>query len=130
MHINYTRVPLKGKDVTPFQKDMSATFNGTPLLTERMTGFSICANITYGSGTLAGTLKLQASNNAFADNTSMELNPAAVWVDIPSSSITVSVTADTTAFWNVTDVFYEAVRVVWTRTSGTGTFSPYYLAKG
>lgn len=130
--INYTRNPDKGHASTA--TSMNASFNGTSAnrtlyLVERMKSYSICADIVETSASLAGALKLQASNNAYLDNVNNDANPNAVWVDVPSSTITL--TAGSTAImWNVTDVGYECVRVVWTRTSGQGTFTPYFLAKG
>lgn len=90
----------------------------------------------FGSGThtidvreaLAGTLKLQASNNAFLDNTNNGEDPAAVWVDIPGSSVTVA--AAGTQIWNVSDVYYKSVRQVYTSTSGNGVYTSYVYAKG
>jgi hypothetical protein len=89
----------------------------------------------YGVGTatmtataLAGTIKLQACNNAFLDNVNSNENPAAVWVDVPSSSTAVS--GATSILWNVSDVFYEAVRIAWTATTGNSTLVYYMIAKG
>ncbi len=89
----------------------------------------------YGAGTativitdtLTGTLKLQASNNAFADNTGNQLNADAVWVDIPGSSIAVATSA--TQIWNVSDVYYKSVRVVWTHTVNGGNYTAIVYAK-
>lgn len=125
MHRNVTRVPEKGHDAPIVS--MNSSFNGTPYLLERMAGFSILAAVTQTSGTLAGTLKLQSSNNAFADNVNMDSNANAVWVDIPNSSVAVSGSAN--VMWNTTDVFYESVRVVYTSSTGQGTFVPYFVAK-
>ena len=91
----------------------------------------------YGTGThtldvedeLEGTVKLQASNNAFQDNVNMELRDDTFWVDVPNMSATLD-GGDDTVFWNVSDVYYEAVRIVWTRTIGQGTGQFYFLAKG
>lgn len=134
-NINITRLPEKGRAASSVS--MNASFNqastsstaGTVFLVERMKGFSICANIAESSASLAGTLKLQASNNAYADNVNMDGNAAAVWVDIASSSVTLT-SGSTATMWNVTDAHYEAVRIVWTRTSGQGTITTYFMAKG
>ena len=112
---------------------MNATFNGTAFLLDSMEGFSIAWAWTETSAALAGTLKLQASNNAFLDNpaypASLNINPNALWVDIPGSSVTL-VTGSGSQFWNVADVYYRSVRVVWTRTSGQGTYTANLWAKG
>ena len=126
MHLNITRVPEKGHDATAYS--LNASSNPVTYLVERMAGYSILANIVESLATLTGTLKLQASNNAYLDNVNMNPNPAAVWVDIPNSTVTLT-GGNTTAMWNTTDVFYESVRVVWTHTGGQGTFTPYFMAK-
>jgi hypothetical protein len=127
MNININRDPDKGRIGTPVS--MTASFNSHAYLLDRMKGYSICGQCTETVASLAGVFKLQASNNAFADNVNMDVNPNAVWVDIPSSSITLTA-GSTQVFWNVTDVHYEAVRVVWTSTTGQGIFTPYFMAKG
>jgi hypothetical protein len=129
MYMNYVRVPLKGGVPTPVS--MNADFTqATPYLVERMFGYSILANVVATSGTLGGTLTLQASNCAFLDNVNMNVNPNAVWVDIPNTSVTVSTPTNAQVMWNMADIHYESVRVVWTHTGGQGTFTPYFMAKG
>lgn len=107
---------------------LDATFNGAAYHMEHLEGFSICAVWLESSATLAGTLKLQASNNGFTDNVNNNENPNATWVDITGSSIAVSGAGS--QFWNVSDVFYKAFRIVWTRTSGQGTYQAFITAKG
>jgi len=124
--INVNRTPEKGKTATAVS--MNASTNYPAYLVERMNGFSIVANVLETSASLAGTLKLQYSNNGFTDNASLEENSNAIWDDLPSSSYTLTAGSDVFS-WNVSDVFYEAVRIVWTRTSGQGTIAPYFLAK-
>lgn len=123
--VNVSRVPEKGK--TPTSQSMNASFNGGAYLTERLTGFSIIMGITETSATLAGTLKLQGSNNAFTDNYQNEERADAIWVDIESSPIAIS--GSSQVGWNAEWAYYEGVRVVWTRTSGEGTALIYFLAK-
>lgn len=107
---------------------MNASFNGASYHVEFLEGYSICAAWTETSATLAGTLKLQASNNAFTDNVNNNENSSATWVDITGSSVAVS--GSGSQFWNVSDVYYKAFRIVWTRTSGEGTFAAFIHAKG
>ena len=122
------RIPgQKGQAAVP--RSMDASFNGTAMNLEYLDGFSICADVVESSAALAGTLKLQACNNAFQNNADGQENSAAIWVDIPSSSVTLT-SGNTTVFWNVSDVFYEAIRLAWTRSSGQGTISSYVVAKG
>lgn len=126
MNLNLVRVPEKGHAATSYPLTASST--PVTYLVERMVGYSILANIVETVASLAGTLILQASNNAWLDNVNMDVNPAAVWVDIPNSTVTLT-SGNTTAMWNTTDVFYETVRVKWTHSTGDGTFTPYFLAK-
>ena len=121
------RIPEKGKVATP--QSMNASFNGNPFKIDFSWGYSICAAIDETSASLVGTLHLQASNNAFQDNVQNEVRSDAVWVDIPNTSAVLD-GGDDQVFWNVSDANYEAVRIVWTRTSGQGTMSTYILAKG
>lgn len=107
---------------------MNASFNGAATHMESMEGYSIAASWTETSAVLAGTLKLQACNNAFTNNVNNNEDPAALWIDIPGSSVAVS--GSGSQFWNVSDVYYKSVRVVWTRTSGQGTYTSYIWAKG
>lgn len=125
--VNLTRVPNKGRPATAVSMNASAVL--ATYYVERMAGYSICASIDETTASLAGTLTLQASNNAFLDDGNNTTNPDAVWVDIASSDVTLT-SGDTTTMWNVSDSYYEAVRVSWTRTTGQGTFTAYFVAKG
>lgn len=91
----------------------------------------------FGTGTLTadvsddltGTFKLQASNNAFLqEGWNNQENPDATWVDISGSSV--NVTTSGSQIWNVSDVYYSAARVVWTRSVGIGTYTAHITAKG
>lgn len=119
------RVPEKGLVAT--SQSLAASFNGSPYKVDFSHGFSLCAQITDG-GSINGSFKLQASNNAFDANVNNDTRSDAIWVDIPSTAT--AVTGTTAIFWNVGDCYYEAVRVVYTRTGGTGTALIYFLAKG
>jgi hypothetical protein len=107
---------------------MNASFNGAAYHMEHLDGYSICASWTETSATLAGTLKLQASNNAFTDNVNNNEDANSVWVDVTGSAVAVS--GSGSQFWNVSDVYYKAFRIVWTRASGQGSFTAYIHAKG
>lgn len=124
--INISRVPERGKVAAT--QSLNATFNGDPYLVERLSGYSMFIVYTESSASLAGTFKLQASNNAFKDNTSGELRSDATWVDVASSTQTL--TAGSGAImYNVPEAYYEAVRIVWTRTTGQGSAQVYFIAK-
>lgn len=107
---------------------MAADFDGAAIHLESLRGFSIQCVWTQTSGTLEGTLSIQGSNNAFADNTSNEENPNAVWDDLPGFLATVD--GDGSFFWNIGDVYFKAARLKWTRTSGDGTVTSRIYGKG
>lgn len=108
--------------------DMIASFNGLAYHMEYLDGYSICAVWTGGDG----TLKLQASNDAFVNNVTgpnNNENPNATWVDITGSSVLVSGAGS--QFWNVSDVYYKAFRLVFTvGTPTAGDFTAHIHAKG
>ena len=109
---------------------MDASFNGAAFGLDGMVGFSIQGTYTESSAALSGTIKLQASNNAILDNpTAGTENPDAVWEDIDGADVTLT-TGSGTFFFNVSDVYYRAFRVVWTRTDGEGSLTTYTWAKG
>ena len=106
--------------------DMSADYAGPAMGMDNMDGYSVCA--VWSGASPAGTFKLQACNNPFTNNVNQTPDPAAVWVDIPGSDFTV--TGDGDYFWNVSDVYYRAYRLVYTRVSGSATATAYLFAKG
>lgn len=123
--MNINRLPEKGRAAA--SQSLNATFNSAAFLIERLKAVSLISVLVETSATLGGTLKLQHSNNAFMDNTGLEENATATWVDVPL--ITEAVSGSETVSWNITDANWEAVRVVWTRTSGQGTGQFFWLAK-
>lgn len=80
-------------------------------------GYSITAVFT---GAPVGTLKLQCSNDENSSGTNYE--------DVPNSSQAVSAAGSHT--WNVSDAQYGFVKVVYTRSSGTGTMNAKATLKG
>ena len=69
------------------------------------------------TGTPTGTLKLQATVNGTD------------WSDIAGTSTSLTGSASSW-LWNVTDILYESVRLVYTASSGTGTLNAYISKKG
>jgi len=108
-------------------QSLAASANLAAVGIEFVAGYSVAASWT-DTGSLAGTLTLQACNNPFTDNVNMTPDPNALWVDITGSAIAVSGVG--TQFWNVDAANYSAYRVKWTRTTGTGTLTAYNLIKG
>lgn len=91
--------------------------------------YCIAATIT---GTPTGTIKLQASNDPETNDTvPLTTAPPTHWTDIAGSSFSVAAAGST--FWNVTDVAYNYVRVVYTDGSGaasTAVMTTVFNGKG
>ena len=90
-------------------------------------------DLIYGSiqtiftGAPVGTMKLQCSNSlTYATTGQQPITP--VWTDIQDSSI--SVAAAGNILYNITNLSYDLIRVVYTRTSGTGTLIGRMVGKG
>lgn len=83
---------------------MNVTFQGMPLQLNQMFGYSIQCVWT---GVPNGKLKLQCSDDANYSGTS-----PSHWTDIPASEVTISAAGN--YMWNVTDVMYNWVRLVYT----------------
>lgn len=77
--------------------------------------FNVGITISFSSGTLNGTLKLQGS----VDNST--------WVDVPSSSQ--SVVAGDAHMYAIVSATYRFVRIVYTASSGTGTMTAKTVIK-
>lgn len=99
---------------------MAADFASVPILLDQIFGFSFQAVFT---GSPNGTFKLQASND--------DLLPSQTpvnWTDIADSSQAISAAGDIT--WNYDACFFKWVRVVYVRSSGSGSCDVTYAAKG
>lgn len=94
-------------------QNAAVTVTSNPITLNDRQNFSL--HVKFSSATLAGSLKLQASNDA------------ADWVDVASSTQTV--TAGESHMWTATDAEYKQVRVVWTPSAGTGTLTCRGLLK-
>lgn len=91
--------------------DASSNKNSVAIDSQNMSFASVVVKMT---GTAAGTVKIQASN----DEPTTSAGPNN-WVDI--SGATVSVSAAGTFIIPKLDICYNFIRVVYTFTSGTGT---------
>ncbi len=122
--VNHTMVPL-------VSAILSANRNGPAIPLKNIFMYSIAAII---AGTPTGTVKLQASNDPETNDTNPAANPQPApthWIDIASSSVAVSSAGET--FYNVTDVAYNWVRVVYVDGSSgvsTATMSIIFNGKG
>jgi len=88
---------------------LNTNIPGKQMSLQHMYGFAIQVNCT---GTPNGTFKLQASTDPFATSPS-----PSHWTDITGSSVAAA-GANFSYLWNVTDVMYNWVRVVYTDASG------------
>lgn len=109
--------------------DLSASFNSDPFRLEQMDLVAIQAAVS-GSALLNGTLKLQVSCDVGLDSGT---GPGGIlnvtnWTDYAGSETTI--TADGTTLWNVSQCAFKWIRVVYTRTAGTGTLTIRANAKG
>lgn len=91
---------------------MNANISSPGIPLAQTFGYAIQAVYT---GTPTGTLKLQASNDPLGDLTNPNDQPTN-WEDISNSSQSIS--AAGSFLWNVTDVMYTWVRLVFTDGSG------------
>lgn len=106
----------------------TSTINSDPFWVGQAIGYAVQA---VWSGTPTGTIKLQASIDAVEPNPSNSNEPATItnWEDITDSSYSITGSAGTYT-WNVTDVFYRWVRVVYVNSSSTGTLNARFNTKG
>lgn len=98
-------------------EDMSGSFNSPAVDIANLIGYSLQAVFT---GTPNGTFKLQAS----CDDLEAPVN----WTDVGSSSV--AITAAGSAIWNNDGAHYRWVRLVYTRSSGSGSCDVTVAAKG
>jgi len=96
---------------------LTSTTNTTTKDVYNCDRYAIQADYT---GTFSGSLKLQVSND--------EADSVVNWVDLTGSSI--AITSAGSYIWNVKQVAYRAVRVVYTYTSGSVTLSLSITNKG
>lgn len=99
-------------------QSISSNFASEAITLAHMTQFAV--HLEYTGTGLNGTLKLEASND------SEDSLPTSVshWVDIPSSSVSVTaLTGSAEQLWNIADCGYAWVRLSWTNSSGTGTLT-------
>lgn len=101
-------------------QNMANSFTSSHILLDQIYGYSLHA--VY-SGSPVGTFKLQVSNQ------DVQLRESVTeWTDLGSSSVSVS--ASGSNMWNISDAFYRWVRVVYTKTSGTGSCTITMTSKG
>lgn len=81
------------------------------------------------SGSPNGTIKMQVSNDKVAVcNTTNPACNVSNWIDYTPTISTIA--AAGSLLWNVHDMGYQWARVVYTKSSGTGTLNVTFMAKG
>lgn len=87
---------------------LGASLNSGYINIRESVGFALY--LKWSGVTAAGEFKIQISN----DSGSVPSN----WVDLAGSQLTVAGAGD--QLWNVSNAFFSYVRIVYTRTGGTG----------
>lgn len=100
-------------------QSLGASFNSAPILLEHI---QLAAIQIINTGTPSGEFKLQGSC------TPVEGGATPEWSDISGTVITVSAAGD--ILYNITDIGYDQMRVVYTRTGGTGACTARAVIKG
>jgi hypothetical protein len=104
--------------------DVTASLNSQPLLLAHAIGYAIQYVIT---GSPVGSIKLQGSNDPVPDAIYTAPVPAN-WTDISGTTTAISAAGD--GVFNANGVYYNWVRLVYTKTSGTGALTVVGNAKG
>lgn len=108
---------------------LNTNINGPFVPLKNIFMYCIAANVT---GTPTGTIKLQASNDPETNDTvPLSDNPPTNWADVSDSSFTLTTAGIT--MWNVSEIAYNYVRVVYTDTSSgasTATMTVVFNGKG
>jgi hypothetical protein len=109
-------------DNTTSSPDLSASLNLKPIWLGRAALAAI--QIVFSGSSPTGTFKLQAScdpGNPQSQSEAQQYAGVTNWTDVANSSN--AVTDSGNLLWNISDPGYQWVRVVWTRTSGTGNIT-------
>lgn len=107
--------------------DLSASFNSSSTVLTFMIRCSIAVNMLTSSSAV-GNFKLQGrvSLSAAGYPTS---GPSTEWIDIANTS-TAAPAAGASIGWDIPYTGWSEIRVVYTRTSGSGTCDIWIAAKG
>lgn len=109
---------ITAKQVTVLSgQSMAASFESDPISVLPFIGYSISCVFT---GSPVGTLKIQVSNDTEDAPTN--------WDDLDDSSVSISAAGSET--YIVAEVEYSFIKLVYTRSSGSGTFGAKFTGKG
>lgn len=93
----------------------TSSYTGNPFQLAGMYRFSV--QVKFSSGTLNGTLQLQASDDPAKTD----------WIDITGASQ--AIVSGASHMWNVTSASYQFTRFTWIPSSGSGTLTAYITTK-
>jgi hypothetical protein len=100
-------------------ESMGASFESDPLSVLYFRGYSITCTWT---GAPAGTLSISVSND-----TSDVPDELVNWEPLDDSEVAISAAGQ--HVYNIRYVYYNKIKIVYTRTSGTGSMSSKYTGK-
>lgn len=111
----------------------AGTINEEPIYLGHIAQFAAQIHAVKTGGTLAGSVKLQASCAPVSSQVGervLKPDPNAVWTDIPGASHTLTNVADQNALINVSDCGYNWVRAVITLSDGEAIVAVTFNGKG
>lgn len=101
------------KEELAFSTSMNSSFESSQMSVLNFIGYALQLTST---GSPVGTVKIQIS----CDEMGL-IESSSSWNDLDDSSVAISASGVIT--YDVADAFYTKIRVVYTRTSGTGTMT-------
>ncbi len=111
----------RDNDALLTNQSMGASFFSPAVNLEHI---QMCAlQLVWTGAAPTGDFKIQGSCTPIQNN-----GVAQDWSDIAGSSIAITAAGD--AIINITDIGYDQLRLVYTRTSGTGTINARFVVKG
>ncbi len=98
----------------------TASYTGKCYLLNGVYQYSI--QVSFSDAGLAGTIVVQGSNDPLV----LTAPTTAAWVSLATAT---SITAGEGFMWTKSDGNYKAIRILWTRSAGTGTLTAWLELK-
>ncbi len=114
--------PIKIADAT----SLGASFNSSPVNIQYLDRVSIAINATATAGSANGTFALQGR---VSPSSGVQAGPAAEWGPLDIGGAITLTGADKNVLIDVIATGYVELRVIYTRSSGTGSVTIYVSAK-
>lgn len=106
--------------------DMSASINSDPIDVKNLVIGSLQLIFT---GAPVGSFKLQCSNDVYDFLKQPGIQPAPTnWTDVADSTVAISAAGN--VVYNLSSLGYDILRLVYTRSSGTGSLKIRMVGKG